>query len=461
MNSNKLQRLKTILKEQSPKIVLITLILIFAFYSVFLALNLQEAIIPDEPAHITFSKHFAQTIGIPEDVPQTINTGWYIQQNPFLNHWLNGRAINLLELMVPSATDRQILIFLRLISVAYSIGTVFFCYLISKEIIKDVWWRLLPVFLLTNTLMFVFISGGVSYDNLANLLSMAALYFVVRVFNGKDFITNSLAWMILIFLGTLVKFTILPLALFMGILWLIFLLVRRKQIIFVKPGKFTQRLLFPILLVIIFANLGIYGVNLLKYQSVTPVCSDMFTAEQCALSPYVKRYNELALDHKLSIIESIELGYPNPLEYVIDSWIPHMLYRIFGILAHKSYSPSHIIILYRFFLLWIVLLAFRYVSKPSFTIISLFCIFLLYALVLLYLNYNLELAYGFKQIALQGRYLFPVIGSIYVLISYVMTKINNNVVRLATLIFTVILFFMGGPIKFILNYDTIFFGWFI
>ncbi len=447
--------------RHNATIVLIGLLIIFMAYSIFLALKLQKGIIPDEPAHFAFSEYFSTTWGIPKDSPTTYIYGWYINQNPFLYFWLNGRALNILHLIVPSASEWQMLIFLRILNAVYSLGTVIFCYLLSKEIIRHKWWQLLPVFLLTNTLMFVFLSGGVNYDNLANLFSAAGLYFLVRVFYGKDFVSNSLGWIICICLGTLVKYPILPLALAMGIAWLIFTIKYRKLLFPIKIYGAKMIAMSLISVGVIAGNLGIYGVNLVKYHAITPACTDFLSTSVCELSPFVERYNQISLDHKLTITESIQLGYPNPIEYVVDSWIPNMFYRIFGILAHLSYFPSHIIILYRLLLFWGILLAFRYWKKPAFGIYSLIGIFVFYALVLLYMNYDSELIYGFKQIAMQGRYIFPVIGAAYVLIGYFLMNVQNRALRVLTLVSTLALFFAGGPIKFILHYNTIFQGWFV
>lgn len=444
-----------------PTFVFVVLLSIFAIYSTYLALNLQRHILPDEDAHFVFSEHYAKTWGIPEDTPETAALGWYIEQNPFLYYWLSGRALNALNLVVPQASSWQKIVFLRLLSVLFSTGAVFFCYLLSKETIKHKWWSLLPVFLLTNTLMFVFLSAGVSYDNLANLFSFISLYFFARVVHGKDYVLNSLGWILFICLGTLVKYPILPLALAMAVAWIIYTVLKRASIfpMYIKSPKLA--VLGLVTALAIAGNLAIYGVNLLVYQSITPACADLFDKDLCALSPYSARYREIALDHKMTILESVQLGYPDPLEYVIYSWIPNMLYRIYGILAHLSYFPGYIITFYQLLFFWYLLLFFRYWKQPSFAIYSLLGIFLFYSFILLYQNYSSELVYGFKQIAMQGRYLFPVIGAVYVLIGYLFSIIQNRTLRLATLIITLALFFYGGPIKFILFRDSVFNGWFI
>lgn len=457
ITENKLSRFW---RNNNSKVVLLVILAIFFSYSLFLATNLKRGIIPDEPAHLIFSKHYATTWGIPKDTVETYSQGWYIQHNPFLYYWINGRAINLFQTVYPSIREWQILVMLRILSSVYSIGTLIFCFLISKEIIKGKWWQLLPVFLLSNTLMFVFLSGGVNYDNLANLLSMAGLLYLIRTLNRKNFVLNSMLWMICISLGSLVKYTILPLALIMFLVWLLYILKNRSNLHFEVGSKAT--IIFGIILFFSFlGNFLIYGVNVIKFGSILPGCNQILTEDQCELSPYVQRHNEIGLDHKLSILESIKQGYPDPVKYFFDSWIDNMLYRIYGILAHISYFPSHIIIFYRLFFFWIVLLSVRYVEKPSFVISTILMIILFYALVLFIKNYDSELIYGFKQIALQGRYLFPVIGLIYVLVTHVISVVKSKPLKYLTLVTILLLFFIGGPIKFITKFDLIFMGWFV
>lgn len=455
------QKAKDFWLQNDVKIILSIILVVFLSYSLFLATNLKRGIIPDEPAHLIFSQHYATTWGIPEDTVETYSQGWYIQHNPFLYHWINGRAINLFQTVYPSISEWQILVMLRILSSVYSIGTLIFCFLISKEIIKGKWWQLLPVFLLSNTLMFVFLSGGVNYDNLANLLSMAGLLFFIRVLNRKNFVLNSLLWMICVSLGSLVKYTILPLALIMFLVWIFFVLRNRCNLTLIEIRSRKAINLGILLLITFTANFLIYGVNLIKFGSILPACNQILTPDQCELSPYVQRHNEIGLDHKLTISESIGLGHPNPVKYFFDSWIDSMLYRIYGILGHMSYFPSHIIIFYKLLFFWVILLGVRYIEKPSFVISTILMIILFYALVLFFKNYDSELIYGFKQIALQGRYLFPVIGLIYVLVTHVISVVKSKPLKYLTLVTILLLFFIGGPIKFITKFDLIFMGWFV
>ncbi|PKO09690.1 MAG: hypothetical protein CVU40_10375 [Chloroflexi bacterium HGW-Chloroflexi-2] len=129
-----IHKVKEFWHQNNTKIVLLLILAIFLSYSLFLATNLKRGIIPDEPAHLIFSKHYSTTWGIPEDTVETYSQGWYIQHNPFLYYWINGRGINFIQSVYPPVSEWQILVSLRILSVPYSLGSLILCYLISKEI---------------------------------------------------------------------------------------------------------------------------------------------------------------------------------------------------------------------------------------------------------------------------------------------------------------------------------------
>lgn len=449
------------LNIKGPGIALAIILLIFLSFSVYMALNLKPGIIPDEPAHFAFSRHFSSTWGLPPDNADTFNLGIYIEQNPFLYYWINGRIINLIDLIKPGATEWQTLVTLRIINVIFATGTVLICFLLSKELIKHPWWQLIPVFLLTNTLMFVFLAAGVNYDNLANLLTMAGLLFFTQVFTREDFIINSSIWMIFISLGTLVKYTILPLALAMGIAWLIYIFIHRKEVFPVHFYGVKTLLLLLMLFTLFTGNFLIYGINLIRYEGLLPECEEILLESQCALSPLEQRYQEKAIKPKMTIRESIEKGYPNPFSYAVNTWVHNMLLRTFGMIGHQSYFPLELVRYYKILFYSAVLMGLFFLKPKSALTYSLVGISIFYALVLLYSNYNNELLYGFIHIGFQGRYIFPVIGPIFVLFTLITKNIPVRLLRVAFLGFTLGLFFIGGPITILLKYQAVFSSWFI
>lgn len=462
----KVNQLKKIWQTNNTKIVLVAVLLIFLVSSLFIALRLRSTltgIIPDESAHFIFSKQFSSTLGIPSDTAETYVWGWYIKQNPFLYYWINGRIINLLKWISPGITDLQLLISLRVVNVLYAFTTVIFCYFLSKEVLKHKWWRLLPIFLLTHTLMFVFLAGGVNYDNLANMLSMISLYFFVKAFKNQDFLKCSLAWLVFLGTGTLVKYTLLPLALAMVIAWLVYVILRRKAIFPLRFDVNKTAVLIVMLALLMIGNAAIYGVNILRYGTLLPPCEEILLESQCDLSGFERRYREMALDSKLTIKESISEGYPPPLRYLTVDWVYHMLMRTFGMISHEAYFPQQIILYLRILFYWTALLSvfnLMYYHKLSSITLSFVWITFFYACVLFVQNYNSELVYGFKQIALQGRYIFPVIGVIYILFTKVLQHTPFRSLRWATLAFTVALFLYAGPVTMLRGYFSFLDGWF-
>jgi len=446
--------------RNNATIVFFILLLIFAIYSLFLSTHLKRGIIPDEGYHFELSLQFKPTWGIPPHSRFTESYGLNIRQSPFLGYWLNGRALNILELIFKEPSNWRQLVFLRIVNTVFSIGTVSFTYLISKELINNKWGQLLPVFVLTNTIMFVFLSGGVNYDNPSNFMSTAGLYFLIRVFNKKHYIKNSLGWLFCISLGTLIKITLLPVALITTIFWIIHSIKNKSWENFKNINVKRYWLPISFVIALLVLNFLIYGINYIKSQSLTPSCRDTYSDDVCSTTPFAKRRQTIGLPDKLTVSEAVKLKYPEPLRYFFDTWIRAMLKKIYGIMGHKSYYPKTIPY-FHILLYWVTALSFRYYDKSNFKMNSLMGIIGFYTIVLIYKNYNSELNYGFKQVALQGRYIFPVISAIYVLFSHYVMKISNKPLLMITLIIVVFLFIYGGPIRFFILYDSVFASWFV
>jgi len=452
--------IKNLWQRHNEEFTFILLMIIFTAYASYIALNLEVGIIPDEITHFDFSKQFATTFGIPPELPDAYNYGVYITQSPYLYYWINGRIINIATLFSPSSSDWQLLTTLRLVSVLFSLGTVIFSYLFSKEFIKHKWWQLLPSFFLTNTLMFVFLAGGVNYDNLTNLFCFAGLYFLARVFNNRSFFINSLAWMICIALGSLTKYTVLPLALAMGIAWIVFFIRNRKNILPIRINKGTDLVLLLILLLLLLGNLSIYGYNLFTYNALLPECEDIFIEELCRFDLFNLRMEKYGVGGKLTIPESIKFGHPNPVEYFFQ-WIITIINNIFGIGSHKIYKTLERFILHSFLLLWIFAIVIINKTYLKTKYLYFIIIFLFYSLTLFFYNYSHELTSGFANFAIHGRYLFPVIGILFTAMGKGIMKITDERIRKITLIFAILLYFFTGPLTFIYRYNTVFVDWFV
>ena len=67
-------------------------------YSLYLAVNLQEGIIPDETYRFEVSRHFSKKWGVPENYSASFTSGIDIKHNPYLGYWIFGKILNIYDL---------------------------------------------------------------------------------------------------------------------------------------------------------------------------------------------------------------------------------------------------------------------------------------------------------------------------------------------------------------------------
>lgn len=319
--SGKYRELKK--KLSLNNVFFLILLSFFILFAVFFALNTDKGIVPDENHHFPLSEIYSETIGIPSNSEETHRFADVTRQ-PFLYYWINGRILNI------NIWGNNKLIVLRLISVFYSAITIVLTYLLSKEIIKNKWFALLPVFFLVNTLMFVFLSSGVNYDNLLNLFAVGSTLFLVRYFKDKSS-RNLLLWLFFVLASMLTKFTILPLVFIQVSLFLFDLFKTKVFPKIEKTGLVNIALIFTLSLLFV-ANISVYGVNLFRYKKFIPLCTQVLTSEQCMHNGIFKRDSQLPVLHIRSRegIRQILTNRDNPFEYTFK-WIQEMCIKTYGI----------------------------------------------------------------------------------------------------------------------------------
>jgi len=328
-------------------------------------------------------------------------------------------------------------------------------YLLSKEIFKDKWKRVLPVFFLTHTLMFVFLSSSINYDNLANLLSTLSIYFFVKfVKKGINF-KYLLLMLLSLCIGALTKSMVLPVALILVILSVVEIAKRKDEVKKIKAGK-ELLLLIPIA-IFVFLNLSLYGGNLLKYKTLEPSCTQILTHEQCLENGVYYRnkvnYSATPINGPLDVFNMIIKGERiGPVRYFFR-WFPNLMSKIFGIMGDSSLSlPYYLVALFILFFLTGVVLIIS--NKKRLTKIDkyLLTILLFYTAILFFTqNYPMYLTYNQYYLGLQGRYIFPVISIIYILLTKSFFFIKNKKLRNIVLISFSILLIYSCNIYLFLN----------
>jgi len=440
-------------KINTYNLILIAIFAIFLGFTIYLAFNIKMGISSDSWYHLRVSQKYAQTFGIAKNQLDTYQ--WRdIEHIPYLYFWINGRLLNLNSITF----HFNEVILLRIVSILYSLGTLIGTYLLSKEFFKKKALQLLPVFLLSSTLMFLFLSSSINYDNLGNLFSVFSLIFFVKAIKNKGSWRNIFLMLIMLCLGALTKYTVLPLAFILVVLTTIFVIKNWKDYKQTFNGK-VLLFLIPLVLLAVM-NLGVYAVNLVKFHSLTPECLDVLTYDQCLENGVFVRDNVWIPEQEVHLFEMIFSGERlDPISYT-GVWIWEMSKRIVGIMGDSSlFASDYIVPFYLLFLLISIITAIKNRNKFSIETKFLSISTLFYLLVLLFIqNYDMYLKRGYPTLALQGRYMFPVISSFYVLFVYSLSKIEKKWLRAAVFVGLITLFVIGCLPTFFLNVDPNWFG---
>ncbi len=418
-----------------------------------MAFNLKMGISPDSWYHLRVSQEYSKTLGIPENNENTYQ--WRdITNIPYLYFWINGRILNLNEI---TFNFNQVIL-LRVFNILFSLGTVIATYLLSKQFIKNKYAQLLPVALLTNTLMFLSLSSSINYDNLGNMFAAFAILFFVKSIKQKYDIKYLLLTILMLCLGALTKFTILPLAFILVILLVVDIFKNRKG----WKINIKDKSLLLILPILLFGglNLILFGNNILKHGELTPACEKTLTYEQCLTNGVFYRDNITIPAVEVNVVEMIKSGERlDPIRYA-GVWSWEMTKRVVSIMGDQSLYHSNLVVSVFFSLLVITIFigAFnwkKYNKETKYMVI----LTLFYLLVLMIVqNYDMYLKRSYPTLALQGRYMFPVISSFYVLLSIFWLKIGNRYLKIGIIAVSLLLLILLSIPFYILNVDPTWFG---
>lgn len=437
-----------------PKYILILIIGIFTIFASHLVLNLRMGLSPDSTYHPEVSRAYTTTWGIPENTEETYQFR-DITRIPYLSFWVNARLMNLNN----QTLNINEVHLLRFFNLMFAVGTLIFTYLISKVVIKGKWSSLLPTFLLANTLMFISLSSAINYDNMANFFATVSIYFFVKYLKQPKQISNTILMFFALTIATLTKSTILPLALVATIIWAYILL--KKKILnmeYITQLKQTKNILILIpLILFIYLNISLYLPNIMDFGSLEPDCIDMLTHEQCLQNGvYNRDINMIPVVFEGGFIDTVKLILDgermNPITY-LPFWITEMSRKIFGIMGDKSlYMEYDYLPFYFAFGILGIYLIIKNRSKLGRVDKSLIIISSFYALFLMmYHNYDTYIKHDWPDLALQGRYIFPVLVPIYVIFSKYFVQIKNKKILYILTTILILGFILGSYVYFLVK----------
>lgn len=420
----------------------------FALKAFYFCFRIRPGLFPDETTHLGIAKLFSQSFFPPADSVESFHLG-LITHVPNLYYILMGKLLAINGFGVSE------LLLLRVANALLAILGVLLAWRLIRLLSPDSFVRVVFIILLTNTLMFTFISAGVSYDNLVNLLSVASLYYLCRYIQ-RNRVDDLLLFLIFTSAGTLTKTTFLPYA--FALLMMLFL--ARWRSLGAAAGKVATHFATPsvkkvasaaVLVLLVVLNVKLYPVNWVRFGHLVPETAQVLRMDQAmknrifARNRIVRLYNEgeIMLEqaqamasgiahpgdradtlYSLSVAASNKRS-PRPradrLIYAFP-WTASMLQRTYGVAAHKvmqkaGYGLSIYIAIYLLFA-GALIRRFRRDDLQGFAgyliLVSAF-----YALVIMQLvNYEAYKATGVMGIGLQGRYLFPILAPFYALVSF-------------------------------------------
>jgi len=420
------------------------LLLYFAARTIFLAWMLAPGIPPDEATHLSRIGLYSAAPLVPIDSAASAELG-LVGHRPYLYYFSMGRLLQL----GPAGIDE--LRFLRLANCILGLFTALVAYRWIRLVSSSPLVRLVFLVFVTNTLMWSGLFASVSYDNLANLLAALACYQLTRFCSERD--PGSLAaFGLWTGLGILTKQTLLPLA---AILLLVLLVRERRELpsllrsswAWLRAPNPSRWLLGGLLLATAVACTGLYGGNLVRYGRLVPSLEQVVGAQAAlenrifARNHIVKEFRDgrLGYSEAIRMTEQIRhLGDRRDLKRLLNSmrdagderigllpylgeWTRLMFEGIYGYFGHGRIIPSRAELapFYLCYLLAALGLAWRGRAESSRReLLAAAVIVAGYAAVLIFWVHRPAYAStGSLSLAVQGRYLFPVLLPLYGLLA--------------------------------------------
>lgn len=461
--------------EKHFKWLELVLFVYFGVRLIYFAVTISPHIPPDEVTHFGISTIFSTALLLPDNSPASYQYG-LVTNIPWLYYWIMGK---LLHFNFFGVSD---LVFLRILNIPFAFVTVYFVRRLTTLFTDDGIVRLLVVVAMTNTLMFSFVSASVSYDNLTNMLAAMSFYYLTAFFKNRSarFLASAV---ICILAGCLTKITFLPLV----ALFLLLFVVREAANIgsfapktgtmFTEPGSRAGMVMLVAILAGLLLNIQLYGGNYLQYKAISPSVEAVLPLEkamQYRLFARGKifeqfRHGQISLDQAHEMASHIthpgdrkdtvtlidnyaykqQAGFkPLGLLTYTAIWTLQMLSTSFGIKAHigmpnhgLSFIPLTVLILF-------VIAAYLVRWRPRDMVwlpTSLLAVAVCYGIfILVRINYPNYLDSTDIVMTVAGRYIFPVMGPVYVVSClYLLRLFKGEKMRLGLAVFAALVLILS------------------
>lgn len=416
---------------------LIAVFSLFILQGIFYAGSIRYGLPPDEAYHFESIAYYAnENISegpfIENQPPETIGSVRTIERSSsYLYHYTLSFPLRILQNFSLSH-DVQVFI-LRLINVMFAALTLYVLKRCLDEISGNRLLNNLAITGLSLTGMFIWLSGAINYDNLANLLFVAFLWQIAR-FVKKPVVTTGLLAVSVGLAASLTKYTFLP-EVFVGVLVIGFFLFKKYRTNIQDyyrdlRNSFSANKIKTIVITSLFVVFSLLfiervGVNLIRFHQIQPTCPKIHSVTECLANPLFKRNYDQKI--AFSPTQSTFINSIDPFNHT-GSWFYRMYSGTYFYFGHKTISSNPISeIVVAVFILFFG--ATLFLSRKKLKVNKAFWIVagivVLYAVMLYLFNLRTLLSYG-ERFAYQGRYLLPVLGFLYLFVGTVILNTAKN-----------------------------------
>jgi hypothetical protein len=440
----------------------VAILIIFVFEAAWIAISAAYPQVFDENTHFGIIQIYSHQWSplITHQPPHSEWAGALTRSPNYLYYYLMSFPFKLIVTLTSSVMVQVIL--LRLINIAlFGGGLVLFRKLLLKTKVSP---AIVNVALLFFVLLPVvpLLAGQINYDNMVMPLVALSLLMTTRVIQsirkGEFPLKRLLLLLTLCMFGCLVKVEFSPV--FAAItLWLAWQLwshrSQRKLPLATQAQKelhstsWLQKLVFSLPLLVAFGLfMYTYGVNTVKYHNIVPQCHQVMSRDFCAgYAPWER--NQEVLAHKAQV-------NANPVLF-LASWMYRMFVAMFFTSSgggatgtmYLSVNPLPVIFscaLLIFLAGALLVIIYRHKVFEGYDFIGLFLfVAVIYFLSIFLRNYLDYVRLG-EKIAIQGRYLFPIVLPCMLVVALGFRQLfgHRAHLKVALLSVTFLLFLQGG-----------------
>ncbi len=437
------------------------LLIVLVFQALWIALSGRYPMAFDEDFHLGIIRLYAHHLS-PFWSYQPTNAdmfGAVFRDPSYLYHYLLSFPYRLISLLRHSGTSQVLVLRFINIGLFASAMPLYRRLLLKTGASRATVHVVLTFFILIPIVPFV--AAQINYDNLLLPLTALSLLLTASISQelkkSRQLNTLKLAELLVLGLFTaLVKYAFLPILVAIGVFLGIefyYYLGRQKQFwrtLVTGVSAMPRRSLWFLLIGFVLASglcLERYGLNLVHYHDLVPDCADVLGVQKCsAYSPWVRDYNFAAA--KATNLRG-PVGYSSTWGY--GMWLRSFFAVDGPATQFETRGPLLLPSLAAIPLLGFGLMFFLIRLRPIFkkydaTVLGILILASLFYLFILWLDgYRSYLKVG-QPVAINGRYLLPILLPLMVIVAlgYVEALRNHQRLRLAIAIIGIICFAWGG-----------------